>query len=185
MFGCSLWRKWKSATQILIWMEMETILQLIQRLPLMTSPTTPPHLSTTVNLLCSNQWSLKSRIESHTLWYWSRHIWSTKRNEIWISHPRIKYHSKSRVGHRFWTAEIAWHEQRREWVGDHFENVQRAPPMEPILRYSFSFKHQFQSHSWATVSKCLAIDDAFHVAAGQQLTKIFFWLQSPFSSLFH
>ncbi|KAG7028035.1 hypothetical protein SDJN02_09215 [Cucurbita argyrosperma subsp. argyrosperma] len=49
-------------------------------------------------------------------------------------------------------AEIAWHEQRREWVGDRFENVQRAPPMEPILRYSFSFKHQFQSHSWATVS---------------------------------
>uniref|UniRef100_A0A9I9CW71 Gag1-like clamp domain-containing protein n=1 Tax=Cucumis melo TaxID=3656 RepID=A0A9I9CW71_CUCME len=37
-------------------------------------------------------------------------------------------------------AEIAWHERRKEWVGDRSENVQREPK-EPILRYSFSFKH--------------------------------------------
>ncbi|KAG6596487.1 hypothetical protein SDJN03_09667, partial [Cucurbita argyrosperma subsp. sororia] len=37
-------------------------------------------------------------------------------------------------------AEIAWHEQRREWVGDRFENVQRAPPMEPILSWTTTYE---------------------------------------------
>ncbi|XP_038903277.1 uncharacterized protein LOC120089909 [Benincasa hispida] len=35
-------------------------------------------------------------------------------------------------------AEIAWHERRREWVGDHSENVQRAP-MEPILSWTTTY----------------------------------------------
>ncbi|KGN58990.1 uncharacterized protein LOC101221441 isoform X2 [Cucumis sativus] len=36
-------------------------------------------------------------------------------------------------------AEIAWHERRREWVGDRAENVQREP-MEPILSWTTTYE---------------------------------------------
>ncbi|KAA0043988.1 uncharacterized protein E5676_scaffold352G002770 [Cucumis melo var. makuwa] len=36
-------------------------------------------------------------------------------------------------------AEIAWHERRKEWVGDRSENVQREPK-EPILSWTMTYE---------------------------------------------
>ncbi|KAL0555457.1 hypothetical protein IC582_009403 [Cucumis melo] len=41
--------------------------------------------------------------------------------------------------HHFLTAEIAWHERRKEWVGDRSENVQREPK-EPILSWTMTYE---------------------------------------------
>lgn len=129
--GCSLWRKWKSMVEILIWMEMGTIPQMIQRLPWMESLMRCLHSSITVKSTSLQPYVVRMKCSI-----------SIDRTLGWLFHQIYKQNILINVMlvHHFLTAEIAWHERRREWVGDRAENVQREP-MEPILRYSFSFKH--------------------------------------------
>lgn len=47
----------------------------------------------------------------------------------------IILHHRNNVGDFVYAAEIAWHERRRQWVGDQSQKSKRIP-REPIMRYN-------------------------------------------------